>query len=530
MTRITIVNDSNEITLNSSWVHSAKFNSIGRLVDEKGTTVNPNFKGRMYRCIDKRERTFSVLERFGRGCIGVCAAICTIGFALLFKPVRELFTKSKEHIRFALPVLPSNVSAQERNLPPEEAASTPKKQPQETKASNTTEAKGAVEETVKPEHEKSEQELQQGISLSATTLSKIQNCMSNILNQEPVAGIHFYTSQQAHRVFELDSDPGLIFKMSLKKSTPTSDNSTKARYESMIKAQTVVRTHQLGLLHIPNAKFFTVDIQGKKVELIAEKKLDINPEGSAQEQHYYEYADRLNEAIRQLAVFICKTGFSDVEWRNIPILNTKVDGGRNTQIALIDLEEMASSSIGLFGKDRKRRGLVRCVTGEQGKIIESVAKQYCIQTNDFAEAAAKRREEVEDYKKLKEYYAKHHIVSGYEPIRLDIASIEFPEYPEKAKKLRELTEQIIHTMNDQILKASQNRSVKGRRSIFISKQTSLFKEACTFIIDPQENPQQAVRQGQADITFLDHIVKKLTYLNLIFKLIDRHPCGYLIQA
>ena len=51
----------------------------------------------------------------------------------------------------------------------------------------------------------------------------------------------------------------------------------------MLYAQTVIRTHKLGLLVIPHAKLFTVNVKGKKQEILAEEKMDINPYESAQE-------------------------------------------------------------------------------------------------------------------------------------------------------------------------------------------------------------------------------------------------------
>lgn len=99
---IKIINDAGEIQVNNKFLPAEKFNSINRIVDERGNRVNSEYEGRRYRIIEKRERNFSSLERFGRGFLGVLAAICSLCFALLLKPVRELFTKSKENIRFAI--------------------------------------------------------------------------------------------------------------------------------------------------------------------------------------------------------------------------------------------------------------------------------------------------------------------------------------------------------------------------------------------------------------------------------------------
>ncbi len=89
---------------------ATKFNSKNRLVDEKGHRIGFDYKGRQYRIIEKRERAFSGLERFGRGLLGTVAVICTLCLGLFSKSIRNLFTKSKENIRFAVlePSIPSN--------------------------------------------------------------------------------------------------------------------------------------------------------------------------------------------------------------------------------------------------------------------------------------------------------------------------------------------------------------------------------------------------------------------------------------
>lgn len=102
MSDFKIINDSNEITLSNKWVPSNKFNSKDRLVDANGNKVGSDYKGRQYRIIEKREHTFSGLERFGRGFLGTLAVICSLCFALFSKSVRNLFTNSKEYIRFAV--------------------------------------------------------------------------------------------------------------------------------------------------------------------------------------------------------------------------------------------------------------------------------------------------------------------------------------------------------------------------------------------------------------------------------------------
>ena len=97
-----IISNTSDITLSNKWVPSTKFNSKDRLVDEAGHEIGSEYKGRQYRIIEKREYTFSGLEHFGRGFLGVVAVICTLCLGLLSKSVRNLFTNSKETIRFGV--------------------------------------------------------------------------------------------------------------------------------------------------------------------------------------------------------------------------------------------------------------------------------------------------------------------------------------------------------------------------------------------------------------------------------------------
>lgn len=310
---------SNEEWTQNGWEDSEKFNSRHRIVNKEGKTPSPGFTGQRYQIICKIKRDFSYLERTRRGLSGTLKIIRSLGFSLFSKPTRELFTEQKEKIRLGI-----LMSSEGFDI--------------------------------------SEKELQQGISISKETILKIQTCVKKIF-QEHQDGIRLYHSQERHLVFELDTAPGLLFKIDYY-------NSMKDRYQNMIYAQTVIRTDQLGLLVIPKAKLFTVDLGGKKYEVIAEQKVDINSHESVQEEYFLDFADSLNETIRQLGFFICKTGYSDVTWANNPILNNSLDEKGDRKIALIDLEEINDPEIGLFGEENRRRGLVGCVNEKQAKMIK----------------------------------------------------------------------------------------------------------------------------------------------------------------
>jgi hypothetical protein len=93
MVSIKIVNELSDIKYDK-WSSCADFKSKDRIVDQNG---------KKHQILDKRMREYSILEKAGRGFIGVAAVICSFGLALLSKDVRGLFKKIKT-VRFAVPI------------------------------------------------------------------------------------------------------------------------------------------------------------------------------------------------------------------------------------------------------------------------------------------------------------------------------------------------------------------------------------------------------------------------------------------
>lgn len=380
------------------------------------------------------------------------------------------------------------------------------------------------------ESDLSEGRISEDIYISEETVVKIQSSMANVLKREEDGGVKLYSSQHSHRVFALDAAPDFIFKMA-----PGSNQSIRQRYQRMINAHAVCRTHKLGLLIIPKAKLFTVKVEGKDYDIIAEQKLDINPNESAQEQYYEDYADSLDEAIRQLAIFICKTGYSDVERRNNPILNNSIDEHGNRKFALIDIEEIDSPEIGLFGGGWGRRGLVRCINEQQGQIVREVARKNGIKTSSFANAHALRKEELEDGKKLKQYYSTTHIERGDEPVVVDIDSIDFSPYsPEKVEKLRKLAVDLLDAINEKTANSSPEESIKGRRHIYIdvNHDERFLRMNNKLIIEKSEEGYKRANSDEEchNATYLGFVANKFVQMGLIYKVITRNDHGYFIQA
>ncbi|MCP5506411.1 MAG: hypothetical protein H7A38_05975 [Chlamydiales bacterium] len=378
--------------------------------------------------------------------------------------------------------------------------------------------------------------------------------MENVLQRKEEGGVKLYNSQGSHRVFSLDTAPEYIFKINASKNSYAvgQNDSMRERYQTMINAQTVCRNYALGLLVIPNAKLFTVEAEGEKYEIIAEKKLSLNPSESAQEQFFEEYASSLNETIRQLAVFICKTGYSDVEWRNNPVLNDAPDQFGCRKIGLIDIEEMDSTTTGLFGGGLGRRGLVRCVTEEQGRIVKDVANKYGVSTSSFASAHARRKEEIEEGQKLKQHYTTHNIVTGFEPVKVDISTLgldlkeeaEIGEfaidenekaiikgndfvYQKRIIKLEDVIKRVVEEINKLIQKHPDSDSAKGKRYFVLSTNREPFESYLKLGLP--EGKFMISEEDEKKI-WLRRIINALVEKGHLFKLEKVNGHGYFIQA
>ena len=390
--------------------------------------------------------------------------------------------------------------------------------------------------------------LQEGIDINDGTVSKVKSCMKTILQRKEEGGVHLYNSTGNHRVFSLDTEPGLVFKMNDSKNVQTlrGGDSMIARYQIMISAKTVCRTHELGLLVIPNAKLFTVNADGEDYDIIAEKKVDINPDESSQEELFEEHADSLNETIRQLTVFIAKTGFSDVEWRNIPVLNDSQDENGNRKIALIDIEEMSSPATGLFG-GFLRRGLVECVNEEQGEIVVNEAKKHLSWSSSLGESAERslkrRKAELESGKQLKQFYETKGIVSGKEPIQVDVDSLGLDlteegqidcrcrgqfsklKWEKKTVTLRDVAEEVIAKMNSLIQQSADGKSVKGKRYFVLGTNAKPFNQYLNLPSSKFFITEEAEKQ-----LWLRRIIQALIDKAHIFKLDKINGHGYFVQA
>lgn len=392
-----------------------------------------------------------------------------------------------------------------------------------------------------------QQKLEEGIDISPDTIATIQRLMPNILRRETNAEL---TSMQCNNyVFKLASAPNLIFKMNL---DPDLNEASDARFANMIKAKKVCIFHGLDQLIIPNAKKFQVDT----TTLIAENSVDISFRETAQEALYHTLSS-LTETVRQLVQFIAKTGFSDVEWRNIPIANASADASPEflgqRRVALVDLEEMQGAERGIFGNDEnqnRRRGLIGCLPSEEliDFALDEAERQGIVHAHP-EQIKEQRLREIQSYRDLQQFYAakgiladpRQHIrVDNLESLdlNLDEQGTAFVQEivtgadgqettisHEQIFTLRDVVQDVIAEINDLISHSPHDDSIKGKRLVKLITDPGYLKPY-KYLGLPNDRPFD---EGKNQI-WVRRIIHALVEKGHLFKLDEDLGSQYWIQA
>ena len=176
---------------------------------------------------------------------------------------------------------------------------------------------------------------------------------SSIQSGEKVKEATLYESSYDHIVFSLDKYP-YVFKVIGPRELPDRLKNTR-RAQNLLKSST--------RLAVPWARSENV---GLPSPILIEEKLPISSgDNLRQIEIYMRYGDQLTPHMLELVDFISKTGWSDVEPRNLPAFETK-EG--KLKIGMVDLETFSNSiTLGLLGNSYLRRtGLLKCcVTHDQ---------------------------------------------------------------------------------------------------------------------------------------------------------------------
>lgn len=403
-----------------------------------------------------------------------------------------------------------------------------------------------------------QQKLEEGIDISQDTITKIQQLMPKILRRADNEEITWLPSG-GNLVFRLTSIPNLIFKMAPPNRGVLRTGGclfahqiSESRFANMVKAVEVCTANRLNLLVVPHAKKFNVD----GMVFIAEERVDINPNESAQE-HLYQLSG-LNDTARQLAIFIAKTGFSDVEWRNMPLIDTAPEFQGNRRVALVDLEEMDGAATGIFGGGLERRGLVGCLYSEaQIDIVLAEAQRQGIRSRYISpeQVKARRMEEIRSDQELQQFYMRNGILeNARKPIQVDDlttldlnleeqgfliieevrrnGSDEEPSivFRKQPITLRYAVVDVIAQINDAITKAPENALIKGKRYIFLNINDSRSLQSYDCLGRPKGKFHLTKEEAQQ--VWLRRIINALVAKGHLFKLdLDKiYGNGYFIQA
>jgi hypothetical protein len=367
------------------------------------------------------------------------------------------------------------------------------------------------------------QEIERGVDIKEETIEKINTLFPKLIAQQKDEGIQWHTKQ----VFSLVSDPQHIFKL----------DPTERRFQNMVEAKKISLAHDLNLLKIPSAR--ELYIQGRA--LIAEECLDIQQEASKQEELYAKLSG-MEETVRQLAIFIAKTGFSDVEWRNIPIVDDAPGFLGSRRVALIDLEEMGergSPNTGIFGKGQIRRGLIRCLSSEQQiDIALAEAYRFGITSLHANRIKAQRLEELETYQRLNAFYQNKGILKDpRQAIEVDLsalglnleetAQIYAGQKKPTTQSLRAACVYVIAKINELIKTAPADKSIKGQRKILLNTNSDNVISSYSQV---PVTPFLCQNKEEENQIWLRQIINALVAKGYLFKLERADGYGYLIQA
>jgi hypothetical protein len=356
------------------------------------------------------------------------------------------------------------------------------------------------------------------VNMPQNIVEQINTLLPNIQAKEKDNAIHWHPSGEENLIFSLTDEPKWIFK--IKSQTAAAEQTNENRFANMERAREVCKEHNLNLLIVPKAEKFTVG----GITIIAEERMDIGQNMEAEKENYR--LGGLDETVRQLAVFIAKTGFSDVAWRNIPLLDRDSQFEGNRRVALIDLEEMGGALIGLFTGPTQRPGLIGCVhTEAQVDVVLEEAKKYDIAIPEGAKA--NRMAAIERCNQLQAFHQKNGIVGNpKKPIQVDdlaFLGLDLEETAEREGKIFTLGQgvaEVITNINEAIDK-------EGKRDIrLIIEETNL----TNYDQLGRPNHGNILSEEEKQKIWLRRIIHALIDKGHLFALDKVTGMGYFIQA
>lgn len=386
-----------------------------------------------------------------------------------------------------------------------------------------------------------EKKLEKGMDIPAEVASKIQQLIPKIINKDEDEAIEWLESKNC--VFKIKETPDLVYKIASGKPRVTDNNKINdKRFENMVIAKRTCLVNGLGLLVIPQAKKFDIVESGISYTVIAEKRVDIEPEEYIQEELFRKHSKEMNETVRELSILIAKAGLHDVAWRNIPLINEAPDFQGSRRIALIDLEAMNNAKEGfLGGLFDGSAGLIRLVSKEQVDIVIKEAKNQRVKLpkKDVLSAKNNRLQELDEDEQLRLFHAEAGIETGRELLEIDLESLGLDLNEEGINKdihsgkeslpvtLKEVAETVIAQINASIEKNPGNSSAKRRRNFELSTYDGPLEKFSFVGMEPQD--RFSITEDEKKKIWLNRILEALVEKKHIFKA-SSNGFNYSIQA
>jgi len=360
-----------------------------------------------------------------------------------------------------------------------------------------------------------QRKLEERIDISLPISAAVHACLGKIMRRTALQGVRCFSCAEHHRVFSVDSIPGLVFKVTNYTSREQPFLVTNAdRFASTVEAYRTIKTSHFDLLKIPHMRLFTLDFDGRTYSIIAEQKMDIEDDASIQEELYLQRSHSIDMAIMQVVRFICATGFERSSWKDLPILENSLDQEGNRKIVLIDIEDIGSINI-----ESALINLIECVSYNQLQSIRNTTRGLGIHTRQLDIAMAVRTAELKKNEMLRQFYREKQIVVGTEHVIVDRNLLFFTNDQVANEKLVQLTLLIVDEINLQVSRSSPESSVKKRREIYLNTHNGNFLHSTGTIFGiPLHFLDAEVRQA----------IQKLIDIRVIFSLLGNNK--YFLQA
>lgn len=208
--------------------------------------------------------------------------------------------------------------------------------------------------------------IRNGISLSLPVKEALYDTVAHfrkrLIAVEPIDGVEILSEA----VFSLDYGPQVIFKI----ADDSGRKDMVERWGYVQRAAEICKKQQLDLLVLPQQSLYEVYLGREILHVIAEERLPLTNNALVHARLYETFAEDFEPTLQQLVAFIAASGFRDVDFRNIPVLDRAAGSDTAPQIGLVDLEDCGDITgecqrwtyeLALFGNGRGIRGLFGCI-------------------------------------------------------------------------------------------------------------------------------------------------------------------------